>query len=746
MTDLAEDAVSLTSSCEIVDALEEAVNDVAPVIDASKDSSPTGEVSWTDNPSMTASQYAQVIFNDIKDSYPLDLDLKLSYTLTPFIQSGHGDRICLYKLPYLQPHEYVAYVWTNVSEDKTLSAKFSVSVLPKEEDFYQFQYLKGDNQVVGASVPFQLRLPGKSHQEVTGVKEEDDLLVVQTSQTSLQEKYTSLLDLSEKLTEELNKKNESFIILEQNNQSLVETSTKVQEMESDLSSLTRDKIQLEQTLTQTTETLTRSESLLDTTTEKLMSVEKSLKEKVDIITELEVKLGSIELKNVAVTEDVRIVTKERDSLAAMLEQEIAARENLLKEKQELVNRLEDTNNMLAAAATSKDLAVAEIRAQIEAQDRMRVELAKFREEAGHAEAELVLVKQQLARFTGDSEDAHVVTAVLSSLGEKLEEKERELKKKNEEISLLKQLEESKNHIEIHEKCLEDADTRAETLEKTNRNIVREKEELKKQNMALIKANAELTARLEAGATHFRKLAAEKQTLEKKTPPNAEIYITKIDSLEAKISQLSEELRQARTAQDIQLSEIKCAVSSQVSSSGGSSFGEREMSLDMVSDTGSNMDSVKINRAIDSGLQVTDEATRDVPRVKMPTASLFRPLGLHNGAGAALPSPLIPEVVAPASVIPELTPRLPAPYSSGPQTRHEVKTILNCPLCEATFPQDSLEQLQAHVNNHIDTDTRSCPMCEARFGVEAPQSEYEAHVQDHFRDQSLSIRGWDLGID
>ena len=234
-----------------------------------------------------------------------------------------------------------------------------------------------------------------------------------------------------------------------------------------------------------------------------MSVEKSLKEKVDIITELEVKLGSIELKNVAVTEDVRIVTKERDILAAMLEQEIAARENLLKEKQELVNRLEDTHNMLAAAATSKDLAVAEIRAQIEAQDRMRVELAKFREEAGHAEAELVLVKQQLARFTGDSEDAHVVTAVLSSLGEKLEEKERELKKKNEEISLLKQLEESKNHIEIHEKCLEDADTRAETLEKTNRNLVREKEELKKQNTALIKANAELTARLEAGATHFR---------------------------------------------------------------------------------------------------------------------------------------------------------------------------------------------------------------------------------------------------
>jgi hypothetical protein len=32
----------------------------------------------------------------------------------------------------------------------------SASVLPKDEDFYQFQYLRSD-QVMGASVPFQLR-------------------------------------------------------------------------------------------------------------------------------------------------------------------------------------------------------------------------------------------------------------------------------------------------------------------------------------------------------------------------------------------------------------------------------------------------------------------------------------------------------------------------------------------------------------------------------------------------------------
>ena len=44
------------------------------------------------------------------------LDLELSYTLTAFIQPGHGDRICLYK-PYLQPRRCLtaAYATTVVT-------------------------------------------------------------------------------------------------------------------------------------------------------------------------------------------------------------------------------------------------------------------------------------------------------------------------------------------------------------------------------------------------------------------------------------------------------------------------------------------------------------------------------------------------------------------------------------------------------------------------------------------------------
>ena len=98
--------VSLTSSCEIVEALEDAVNDSPEAGD--KESSPPVELSWLadGSDSMTSSQYAQVIFRDIRESYPIDLDLEVSYTLTSFIEPGHGDRVALYKLPYLQvsPH------------------------------------------------------------------------------------------------------------------------------------------------------------------------------------------------------------------------------------------------------------------------------------------------------------------------------------------------------------------------------------------------------------------------------------------------------------------------------------------------------------------------------------------------------------------------------------------------------------------------------------------------------------------
>ena len=234
--------MSISSSCEIVDSIIQASEDLLADENESKECSPAFEM----DESMTTSQYAQVIFSDIEDSYPIDLDLVCSYTLTAGVEPGHGDRVALYRLPYLQPHEYVAYVWTKIQPEQEMQLTFTSSVLPQEEDFYQ----KGDNNVAGASVPFQLRAPGKSYPAECGVREEGDLLMVQTPHTSLQEKaadmeikYTGMLELSEQLTDGLNLKTESFIVLEQQHKSLLGTVTRCEELEGDLQKLVREILQ-----------------------------------------------------------------------------------------------------------------------------------------------------------------------------------------------------------------------------------------------------------------------------------------------------------------------------------------------------------------------------------------------------------------------------------------------------------------------------------------------------------------------
>ena len=718
--------MSLTSSCEIVEALEDAVNDSPEADD--KEPSPPVELSWLadGSESMTSSQYAQVIFRDIRESYPIDLDLEVSYTLTSFIEPGHGDRVALYKLPYLQPHEYVAYVWGKIAKEVTV--KFPVSTLPKEEDFYQFQYLKGDDQVGGASVPFQLRSPGRRNpeQQICGVREEDDLLVVQTPQTSLQDKYSSLLDLSEKLSEDLRQKNESFIVLEQRHQSLLENNQRSREMEEDLRTLIADKLQLEETLTQTSETLAKTESVLEATTDKLKEVERALESKSGQVGSLQQEMERTDSRCMELLADFGVLREERDKLTAMLEVEIKGREQLMVEKQELVERLEDVSNMLNAAAKSKDLAIGEIRTQIEQRDKLRQELANTKQEKGNLEAELFSVKQQLESFAGKEEDTYVVTTVLSSLGEKLEAKERELKEKDEEISLLKQLEASKESLVIHEKCLEDADSRAALLESQNKELVNNNEELNGKVEKLEAETRELKARLEAGAVHYKKLYAERNELMKQkrsdSRPDEGVYQAKIESLEKEVERLSHQLAQAQQAQQTQRPQD---LSLAERSSGDNSLaGERleaAVSLGSVS-TSSNqaLDSVQIEQALHTSSQG--------PRVPMP--SLFQPFPPASGV---LPTPLMPENIDPTTApIPELTARLPAPYSFAQTEAPAV--VSQCPICEVEFTTENFLEIQQHVNRHIDESYRECPVCNQKFGKDIPQQQFEDHVQQHFQDQ------------
>ena len=130
-------------------------------------------------------------------------------------------------------------MWAAVGRGLQHSVTFPASRLPRQEDFYQFQYLRwvfvqlagtsifafrGDNGVAGASIPFQLRLePGeRALQEELG---------------GLETKYTSLLHHSETLQKELETKQQSFVVLEQQHKSMREEAEKKKQMEADLAEL-----------------------------------------------------------------------------------------------------------------------------------------------------------------------------------------------------------------------------------------------------------------------------------------------------------------------------------------------------------------------------------------------------------------------------------------------------------------------------------------------------------------------------
>jgi len=857
-----DDQSSTTSSLEIVELPSETVHDCHEVINEMNNISPdiddvtTNSNSARDDNSsvnrpvedrMTTSQYAQVIFQSIEDSYSPQCDIICQYTLTEGLNQSHGDRVALYKLPYLQPHEYVTFVWVQMSSNTEIREQqviFEKSSLPKEDDFYQFQYLQGDSNVAGASIPFQIRgeLGGTSKfEELERMTTEnttqiaDGFFTDPTNQSlqekvlSMETKYSDLLTVSEKISEELNEKQQSFVVLENQNQMMYQAVDKVKELEQDMASLVGEKLKLEQELEQKTEIFSQTEISLSTTSSKLDEIQNLLKEKDQQIEKLEVKLSKIENKCKETSEQLVTIDTERERLSGMLSEEIEARDVLLQQKDQLVGRLEDTSNMLHAAVKSKNMAVEEIRTQIQQQDILRNELAMAREEAGTAEAELVLVRQELRRCQNTImertnqamekgkdeskdldeqirsdiiEDSHtakenvgdelisnknhtdkqchgsmveqdsphqesnsfVVESVLSSLGARLEASEMEVRQKNEELAILHQIEGQK--LDIHEKCLEDADKRAMKLEMENKKLLASREELEGKLGRLEVDKIELKKRLEVGAMHYRKLVMEKENLEKKQVNGH------MEELQCRVRELERELSELQISQQGRISQASSlnqawtglGAAQHTNTSQASSLTQAWTGLGMSDTSGSYMDSIKIQEAV-------QHSNTAIPIVSQPS-KMSTSITSQRSTQDQLPTPLLPENIDPTVGVPELQPRAPAPYSMSnqqediifsrtenvaqerqeqPQKDQEQPRSMEepprqeCPLCGEMF---HVSELEFHVEQHM-ANTIECPVCSKTFDIK-DQGLAEEHVQGHFNEeesvQSLTIRGWDLGID
>ena len=93
----------------------------------------------------------QVVFEDVADIMGHDpVPHVCRFRISPLLRAEPGDMVAIYRVPNVAPHEYTNYVDVDHTEaednDKGRRVVFDPVNLPSEEDFYQFQYVRGGNQ------------------------------------------------------------------------------------------------------------------------------------------------------------------------------------------------------------------------------------------------------------------------------------------------------------------------------------------------------------------------------------------------------------------------------------------------------------------------------------------------------------------------------------------------------------------------------------------------------------------------
>ncbi|XP_045065738.1 tax1-binding protein 1 homolog B-like isoform X2 [Coregonus clupeaformis] len=133
-----------------------------------------------------STNFSQVLFQEIPNSYASNVALTCCYTLTAAIQPNPRDWVGIFKVGWSTTKDYHTFVWVEPSldligqEPVRKQVFFTAYYLPKDNaEFYQFCYVDSNGQVRGASTPFCFKTPGE---QSTDCSLENDLLVITTQE------------------------------------------------------------------------------------------------------------------------------------------------------------------------------------------------------------------------------------------------------------------------------------------------------------------------------------------------------------------------------------------------------------------------------------------------------------------------------------------------------------------------------------------------------------------------------------
>ncbi len=83
---------------------------------------------------MFALGFFQVVFPEMEESYVNSEDLECVFSLSDLVALSQGDRVALYKVPQISPHEFVSFQWVTEGTDKVVfKGKFACCL--KQQQF-----------------------------------------------------------------------------------------------------------------------------------------------------------------------------------------------------------------------------------------------------------------------------------------------------------------------------------------------------------------------------------------------------------------------------------------------------------------------------------------------------------------------------------------------------------------------------------------------------------------------------------
>ncbi|CAF1053420.1 unnamed protein product [Brachionus calyciflorus] len=144
--------------------------------------------------------YAQVIFEDLKDAYTENQDLECLFSFNDLVKMDSSDWIGIYKVGFTNCKDYICKQSIKIDSISESRGKvvFPSDQIPKSDnEFYQFVYISQSKQIRGASIPFQFKKVYLS--DFVECEEDQEAIVYKSKDSLLNETYIEMKQQNEHL-------------------------------------------------------------------------------------------------------------------------------------------------------------------------------------------------------------------------------------------------------------------------------------------------------------------------------------------------------------------------------------------------------------------------------------------------------------------------------------------------------------------------------------------------------------------